>query len=58
MKLRHLPFQALITVLGVLGTGAQAQTYPNKTISMVVPWPAGGATDAAGKCHTLGSASA
>ncbi len=26
-----------------------AQTYPNKTIKIVVPWPAGGATDSAGR---------
>jgi tripartite-type tricarboxylate transporter receptor subunit TctC len=29
--------------------GVHAQNYPNKSIKLVVPWPAGGATDAAGR---------
>jgi len=29
--------------------GVYAQNYPNKSIKLVVPWPAGGATDAAGR---------
>jgi tripartite-type tricarboxylate transporter receptor subunit TctC len=49
MKLRHLPLQTLIAALGVFAGLAQAQTFPNKMISIVVPWPAGGATDAAGR---------
>ncbi len=29
--------------------GVHAQNYPNKSIKLVVPWPPGGATDAAGR---------
>ena len=28
---------------------AQAQAYPQKTVRLIVPWPAGGATDAVGR---------
>lgn len=49
MKLRLRPIQILIAVQVVIAGVAQAQTYPSKTISMIVPWPAGGATDAAGR---------
>jgi tripartite-type tricarboxylate transporter receptor subunit TctC len=31
--------------LALAGTGAQAQTYPDKPINLVVPFPAGGTTD-------------
>jgi tripartite-type tricarboxylate transporter receptor subunit TctC len=49
MKRHHLTLQTLVVTLAVLAGGAQAQPYPNKTITMIVPWPAGGATDAAGR---------
>jgi tripartite-type tricarboxylate transporter receptor subunit TctC len=49
MKLCRLLLLALITTLGALAAHAQDQTYPNKMITMIVPWPAGGATDAAGR---------
>lgn len=42
-KLSHL-FFAVMTCLSVNGL-AQAQGFPSKTITIQVPWPAGGATD-------------
>ena len=45
MKLRHWGIPALI-VLGMLCAGqASAQKFPSKPVSIVVPYPAGGATD-------------
>jgi tripartite-type tricarboxylate transporter receptor subunit TctC len=38
--------ESLVWVSVALSTGAHAQTYPSKTITMVVPFPAGGGTDA------------
>jgi tripartite-type tricarboxylate transporter receptor subunit TctC len=44
----------LTLILGVLcafglltGTFAQAQTFPNRPVTLIVPWPAGGSTDLA-----------
>ncbi|MCX2865460.1 tripartite tricarboxylate transporter substrate binding protein [Paucibacter sp. PLA-PC-4] len=42
MKFRHL---ALVLGLGLVGLNALAQTYPNRSIRLIVPFPAGGATD-------------
>lgn len=42
MKFRHL---ALVLGLGLIGLNALAQTYPNRSIRLIVPFPAGGATD-------------
>jgi len=36
---------ALLVICAVLPSLAHAQSYPNKTIRMIVPFPAGGATD-------------
>ncbi len=35
-------------------SAAQAQTYPDKSIRLVVPWPAGGAADAVGRAVAQG----
>ncbi|MDM0037732.1 tripartite tricarboxylate transporter substrate binding protein [Variovorax sp. J22G21] len=35
--------------LAAVGHAAIAQTYPQKPIRLIVPWPAGGATDAVGR---------
>ena len=44
MKFTHLVFAALL-----VSHAAFAQDYPNKPVKVVVPWPAGGTTDAAGR---------
>ena len=36
---------ASIAMAGIFPVAAQAQTYPSKSIRMIVPFPAGGATD-------------
>jgi tripartite-type tricarboxylate transporter receptor subunit TctC len=42
-----LPVLAMLAVLGMVAsaTPAQAQAYPTKTVSMIVPFPPGGRTD-------------
>jgi tripartite-type tricarboxylate transporter receptor subunit TctC len=49
MKMLRTLFPALL--IGLLGFTpmAQAQDYPNKPIKLVVPFPAGGSSDAAGR---------
>ena len=43
---RNLGTASLLGLLSLaLHSGAQAQTYPNKPIKMIVPFPAGGTTD-------------
>lgn len=49
MRLRPCAFLALLATLGLWAGAVHGQTYPSKMISMVVPWPAGGATDAVGR---------
>ncbi len=49
MIVRDLRIPALIAVLGLCAAATFAQTYPAKMITMVVPWPAGGATDVTGR---------
>ena len=42
----------LLTILlaaACVAPAAQAQTYPDKTIRLIVPWPAGGGADAVGR---------
>lgn len=50
MSTRH---KILITTLGIVGTffsaASMAQTYPNKPIKLIIPFPAGGATDLVGR---------
>ena len=50
MKLKNI-VQAVTAacVLVASGGAAMAQAYPQKTIRLIVPWPAGGATDAVGR---------
>ena len=48
----------LLTILlaaACVAPAAQAQTYPDKTIRLIVPWPAGGGADAVGRAvaHAL-----
>ena len=49
MKLRHLRIPTLLAALGWCVGAAFAQTYPSKMVTMIVPWPAGGATDVTGR---------
>ncbi len=44
-QLRTRTAPVLLLALLALGAVAQAQSYANKKISFMVPWPAGGATD-------------
>lgn len=44
--MRWLWFVATVVATLVVGHGAHAQTYPNRTISLVVPYPPGGGVDA------------
>ena len=46
MKRHHLIRATLTAVLALSGlTAVQAQSYPNKPVRLIVPFPAGGATD-------------
>ncbi|MBP6276308.1 MAG: tripartite tricarboxylate transporter substrate binding protein [Limnohabitans sp.] len=46
MKRHHLISATLAAVLALSGlTAVQAQSYPNKPVRLIVPFPAGGATD-------------
>jgi tripartite-type tricarboxylate transporter receptor subunit TctC len=42
---RFTLFAAILCGLGVAAAPAQAQDYPNRNVTMVVPYPAGGPTD-------------
>lgn len=41
--------RATLAGLVLAAAGAQAQTYPERTIKLVIPWPAGGLVDIAGR---------
>jgi tripartite-type tricarboxylate transporter receptor subunit TctC len=45
LKLMIFLFLSFSLAFWALGTSAQAQTYPAKPISLLIPWPGGGATD-------------
>jgi tripartite-type tricarboxylate transporter receptor subunit TctC len=48
MRLLNLLSRALATAAIIsAATGAMAQSYPTKPITLIVPWPAGGSTDVA-----------
>jgi tripartite-type tricarboxylate transporter receptor subunit TctC len=49
----RLPLVALIAlVTSLAGLAAQAQTYPDRTVRLIIPFPAGGATDVIGRLVT------
>ena len=35
----------LAAILSVIASPASAQDYPNRPVTLIVPWPAGGTTD-------------
>ncbi len=45
MSFTHRIALAAIAVLAFASGGALAQGYPNRPITLIVPWPAGGSTD-------------
>ena len=44
-----LKFLSLLLASAVLVPGVKAQTYPERSVRLIVPWPAGGAADAVGR---------
>lgn len=44
----EVPFSSLVFMVSMLGVsvGAQAQNFPEKPLTLVVPYSAGGSTDA------------
>src|SRR5450759_6032615 len=49
MNLKLIVQTALLALLALLASGAQAQNFPTKPITMVVPFSAGGPTDTLGR---------
>lgn len=45
MKLHQLPALCSLVAMSLFGAASQAQTFPNKPLTIVVPAPAGGALD-------------
>jgi tripartite-type tricarboxylate transporter receptor subunit TctC len=45
MMQRILGLAASLPLLFLLAAGAQAQQFPTKPVTLIVPWPAGGSTD-------------
>jgi len=41
--------------VGLAGCGGQAAKFPSKTINMIIPWPAGGASDLAARLIAKGA---
>jgi len=47
-RLKMFVIPGLLAALGAaVGTSAQAQSFPTKPVTLIVPWPAGGSTDLA-----------
>lgn len=45
MSMLHRLALAAVASLLLVAFGASAQSYPNRAITLIVPWPAGGSTD-------------
>ena len=52
----HKPLVIAFAVLAASIAGASAQTYPDRSIKVVVPYPAGGPTDTVARTVTQGLA--
>ena len=52
MQRRHLIPLAIALLAGATGAPAQAQTFPNKPIKLVIAFPAGGPTDITMRAHS------
>ena len=54
-SIRHLTRRALIGLaLGTGASGAFAQTWPDRPLTLIVPWGAGGGTDAVARMERRG----
>jgi len=49
MSINQIFMRAALTLAACFSSGAMAQNFPEKTVTLVVPYPAGGATDVIGR---------
>ena len=55
MNLRKVRSLALLAILGMAATAGQADEYPSRPITFIVPWQAGGPIDASMRAVALGA---
>ncbi len=49
MSINQIFMRAALTLVACFSSGVMAQNFPEKTVTLVVPYPAGGATDVIGR---------